>query len=314
MKTEVLGYGIPENNNTSDTAPAQNFVDTTEDDENRNVIIVSSEDNSDFEIDCRDPPAKKKLRTIKKQESSDSPDDSENEREKVLRRNAGDPYKGDHSLPVYQWGSENTSSGDVLKILLKPVEEALLCKKPPKSVSHNVCFLLDTTLLKSSNDWKCDDLGSWKHNEFPNLIFLQYVFTGKEHPVEVATHGNCNMRLAPAYIRTKESTVEKLRHEAISKVPKDAYHRVNKDQCGLVDANNADDFMTKLLTVKESWNAKEQQYLPTGTNATFYDYIAERAEMLISSMSRETRVNAGLGDPPLPYFNNMPESANDIYD
>jgi hypothetical protein len=27
-------------------------------------------------------------------------------------------------------------------------------------------------------------------------------------------------------------------------------------------------------------------------------------------MSRETRVNAGLGDPPLPYFNNMPESAN----
>ena len=37
MKAEVLGYGIPENNNTSGTAPAQNFVDTTEDDENRNV-------------------------------------------------------------------------------------------------------------------------------------------------------------------------------------------------------------------------------------------------------------------------------------
>ena len=34
--------------------------------------------------------------------------------------------------------------------------------------------------------------------------------------------------------------------------------------------------MTKLLSVKESWKAKEQEYLPTGTNATFYDYIAER--------------------------------------
>ena len=34
-----------------------------------------------------------------------------------------------------------------------------------------------------------------------------------------------------------------------------------------------------------------------------------QAEMIISCMSRETRVNAGLGDP-LPYFNNIPESAN----
>ena len=79
-------------------------------------------------------------------------------------RNVGDPYEGDPSLPVYQWGSKNTSPVDVLKILLKPVEEALLCKKPPTSVSHNVCFLLDTTLFKSPNDWKCDDMGSWKHN------------------------------------------------------------------------------------------------------------------------------------------------------
>ena len=42
---------------------------------------------------------------------------------------------------------------------------------------------------------------------------------------------------------------------------------------------NADDFMTKLLAVKESWNAKEQQNIPTGTNAAFYDYIAERVSI-----------------------------------
>ena len=34
--------------------------------------------------------------------------------------------------------------------------------------------------------------------------------------------------------------------------------------------------------------------------------------MIISCMSRETRKNAGLGDPPLPFFNNMAESANAI--
>lgn len=45
---------------------------------------------------------------------------------------------------------------------------------------------------------------------------------------------------------------------------------------GLVDAENADDFRAKLLTVQELWNAKEQQYLPTGVVATFYDYIAAR--------------------------------------
>ena len=45
---------------------------------------------------------------------------------------------------------------------------------------------------------------------------------------------------------------------------------------GLVDANNADDFRSKLLTVKELWNAKEQQYLPAGVVPTFYDYIAAR--------------------------------------
>ena len=42
---------------------------------------------------------------------------------------------------------------------------------------------------------------------------------------------------------------------------------------GLVDADSADDFRTKLLTVKELWNSKEQQYLPIGVVPTFYDYI-----------------------------------------
>ena len=53
---------------------------------------------------------------------------------------------------------------DVVTILLQPVQEDLLCKVAPQSISHNVCFLLKSSLLKSENDWKSDDMGAWKNN------------------------------------------------------------------------------------------------------------------------------------------------------
>ena len=37
-------------------------------------------------------------------------------------------------------------------------------KAVPTNISHNVCFLLDASNLKSQSDWKCDDMGSWKNN------------------------------------------------------------------------------------------------------------------------------------------------------
>ena len=89
------------------------------------------------------------------------------------------------------------------------------------------------------------------------MIFLQYVFTGKEHPIEVASHGNCNMRLSPAYIRTKESTVEKLRREATSKLPKDAYHRVHRDQGGIMNSSSISDLPR---------NVGQAKYLRRGKN------------------------------------------------
>ena len=39
-----------------------------------------------------------------------------------------------------------------------------LCKIVPTNVAQNRTFLLDTTVLKSWDDWKCDDMGLWQNN------------------------------------------------------------------------------------------------------------------------------------------------------
>ena len=59
------------------------------------------------------------------------------------------------------------------------------------------------------------------------------MFTGKDHPVKLASHGNSKM-LSSAYIRAKEIAIGKLRHEVCLKPPKDTYHRVHKDQGGII--------------------------------------------------------------------------------
>ena len=57
----------------------------------------------------------------------------------------------------------NKTPPEILKILLKPMAGNTTCKIPPRNISHNVSFLLDTD-LESINDWKCDEMGAWKNN------------------------------------------------------------------------------------------------------------------------------------------------------
>ena len=47
---------------------------------------------------------------------------------------------------------------------MKPAEDLTTCKSVPSLISHNVCILLDVRNLASKNDWKSDDMGSWKNN------------------------------------------------------------------------------------------------------------------------------------------------------
>ncbi len=95
----------------------------------------------------------------------------------------GQHYNGDESLPVYEWTTTIKCPAEILEILLKPIDDTLVCRKVPTAIRHNVCFLLDRSSLKSENDWKCDDLGSWKNNGVQRHRFC--LDEGEVLPVDV---------------------------------------------------------------------------------------------------------------------------------
>jgi hypothetical protein len=65
---------------------------------------------------------------------------------------------------VYEWATKVKSVQEVLPTLLMQPDLAKTCSRIPTSISDDVCFLLDTNKLASQQDWKCDDMGSWKNN------------------------------------------------------------------------------------------------------------------------------------------------------
>ena len=77
--------------------------------------------------------------------------------------------------------------------------------------------------------------------DYPKLIFFQYLFDGIEHPVTPVLHGNDKRQFNPGYKRTKESTVKKLRDAASSRTPTVAYHVVHKEKGGLLHASSISD-------------------------------------------------------------------------
>ena len=87
-------------------------------------------------------------------------------------RKAGEFYSGNELLPVYDWSPKVKKPIEIFEILIKPAEDATTCKILPHCISHNVCFLVDATHLKSQNDWKSDDMGSWKNNGVQHLPFV----------------------------------------------------------------------------------------------------------------------------------------------
>ena len=59
---------------------------------------------------------------------------------------------------------------------------------------------------------------------------MQYLFDGIEHPVQPSAHGNSKRKRSSPYVRTKESTVQKLQRESSVQTPKAAYHTVHKEK------------------------------------------------------------------------------------
>ena len=86
-------------------------------------------------------------------------------------RNVGEFYNGKETLPVFDWNPEEKTPIEIFDILMKPAEELTTCTSVPSLISHNACFLLDVRNLPSKNDWKSDDMGSWKNNGVQHLRY-----------------------------------------------------------------------------------------------------------------------------------------------
>lgn len=54
----------------------------------------------------------------------------------------------------------------------KSVPITLGCSQQPLHVEHHRSFIMDTQVLKSIDDIKCDDVGSWVHNSNKKFKFV----------------------------------------------------------------------------------------------------------------------------------------------
>ncbi|CAB4022412.1 Tyrosine- kinase SPK-1, partial [Paramuricea clavata] len=252
----------------------------------------------------------------------------------------GQHYNGDESLPVYEWTTTIKCPAEILETLLKPIDDTLICKKVPTAIQHNACFLLDRSSLKNDNDWKCDDLEG-----FPRWIFIQYLFDGKEHSIEPMVHGNCKRKHSTPYNAYQDAQEEQggaKYHSA-----RDNSCNLHDVATFCTDPNNVvlhpvNNIVNKLFRVVQSSILFTTLFAPVVNNLHQHDdfYACKRGnllcenlrtrlldaddeddlrakllslkevEMMNESMLKEARRNAGLGDPPIPYYTNIPESAN----
>jgi len=70
---------------------------------------------------------------------------------------------------------------------------------------------------------------------------IQYLFDGEEHLITPAPHRNSTKPQAQSYIRTKSSTLGRVREVAETAGPKEAFHKVNEENGGLLNAGSAGD-------------------------------------------------------------------------
>ena len=78
-------------------------------------------------------------------------------------------------------------------------------------------------------------------SEIPHFHLIQYVFDGTEHEVKVGPHGNSKNSNAARYVRTKRSVVEDLKEVSATKKPKQAFHKVDVQKGGIVNAKSESD-------------------------------------------------------------------------
>lgn len=85
-------------------------------------------------------------------------------------------YKGNFLLPVFSGGMSVLSPQEVVNFLFgvgKCVPNLLVSSHQPLHVEHNRSFIVDLHSLKSPDDIKCDDCGSWHNLSYNKFEFLR---------------------------------------------------------------------------------------------------------------------------------------------
>ena len=77
------------------------------------------------------------------------------------------------------------------------------------------------------------------------------------------------------------------------------------------------DFFGKLMSIEEKWNTIEKGhcYFLTSQNQEpiFYDWFCQNYSTIFSeSVVQSVRQSAGLGSPPVPFYNNRSKSINKL--
>lgn len=152
-----------------------------------------------------------------------------------------------------------------------------------------------------------------KNKNFQNLCCL-----GTDGEVNLA---NAFKELCPStihllcHIHFKNNIKEKLKNigasESSSKqVIQDIFGEQigNKFEEGLIDADSEEEFHVQLMSLKVVWEQLLEQ-----KGLEFYEWFQkQKSNLVINSMLKDVRRNAGLGDPPSTFTTNRVESINSI--
>ena len=75
-------------------------------------------------------------------------------------------------MPIFSTGTSVLSLEEKVIALLRPYPLERICQTVPKNVSNNVTFLLNVSGCKVWEDWKCDEMGSWRNNGVKRDTFI----------------------------------------------------------------------------------------------------------------------------------------------
>ncbi|XP_028411673.1 uncharacterized protein LOC114534428 [Dendronephthya gigantea] len=110
-----------------------------------------------------------------------------------------------------------------------------------------------------------------QNDQMHNFVFVQYIFDGREHAVDVKVHGNSKRNKA-AYYRTSHTTKERLKELCMQgKPPASTFHESIEEQGGITEFKNA---------ACHSRNVRQIKYVKETLKEKPGDQMMELLEML----------------------------------